>query len=260
METVVLAARPEFESLAEALGARPGMRCAATAPAEAPYLLLDADGLSLGWNPRERLRADLVRGRLAWRLRHGGGRGQAVARAVGLGKGRAAPTVLDATAGLGRDAAVLAALGAEVEAWERHPVVHALLEDALTRAAADVETRSLLGERLALHAGDATTRLRDPAKPCPQVVLLDPMHPARRGSALPRLEMQLFRALVGEDADQTGLLDTALVSGARRVVVKRPVDAPPLASGTGRQPDHAVAGRTTRFDVYLLPAAAGRLE
>jgi 16S rRNA (guanine1516-N2)-methyltransferase len=250
--TAVLAADAAFRARAEQLAQRDGLRFASEPPTEEAWLCVDARGVSLGFEARERLRADLVSGRLAWRLRHGGGRGQAVARAVGLRRGRPAPTVLDATAGLGRDAAVLAALGCTVHAWERHPAVHALLEDALARADVDSETRTLLGGRLTLHEGDAAVPLADAAASAMDVVLLDPMHPPRRGSALPRLEMQLFRALVGEDADQSALFAAALASGARRVVVKRPAEAPPqaLPDGSTPRPTAAVPGRTTRFDLY----------
>src|SRR5690606_40499174 len=77
--------------------------------------------------------ADFEEGALAYRRLHGGGRGQPVARAVGLKPG-IYPKVLDATAGLGRDAFVLAALGCEVVMLERSPIIAALLEDALRRA------------------------------------------------------------------------------------------------------------------------------
>lgn len=64
-------------------------------------------------------------------------RRQPLARAVGLKK--RTPTVLDATAGLGRDAIVLARLGCVVTAVERSPVLAAMLRDALDRAAAQYE-------------------------------------------------------------------------------------------------------------------------
>lgn len=193
------------------------------------------------------LRADFSGGPLGWRLAHGGGRGQAVARAVGMGKGRAAPRVLDATAGLGRDAAVLAALGCEVLALERHPAVCALLEDALARAEADPACRARLGGRLRFRCADAAAELDAGAARGFDVIYLDPMHPGRAKSALVKLEMRLFRELVGPDADAAELLAAALRAGAARVAVKRPALAPPLA-GT---PAGRITGRTTRFDLYL---------
>ncbi len=81
---------------------------------------------------------DFVTGAMAHRRRFGGGRGEAVAKAVGI-KGGYLPDVVDATAGLGRDAFVLAALGCRVRMLERHPVVAALLEDGLQRGYQDAE-------------------------------------------------------------------------------------------------------------------------
>ncbi len=206
------------------------------------------DGLRLAAPDGAQLRADFMRGALGWRLAHGGGRGQAVARAVGLRKGKPPPRVLDATAGLGRDAAVLAALGSEVLALERHPAVHALLADALARASKDETAAALLGGRLSFRCADAVEFMRAGGARGFDCIYLDPMHPARAKSALVKQEMRLFRALVGADADAAELLAAALASGAARVAVKRPAQAPPLASAPA--PAGRIVGRTTRFDLY----------
>lgn len=65
---------------------------------------------------------DFVEGTMAHRRKFGGGRGEAVAKAVGIKKDYL-PDVVDATAGLGRDAFVLASIGCKVRMVERHPVV-----------------------------------------------------------------------------------------------------------------------------------------
>ncbi len=219
---------------------------------EGPLLLIGDDGLRLH-DPGSgaTLRCELVTGRAGYRRRHGGGTGQALARAVGL-RGGARPEVLDATAGLGRDGYELAGLGCRVTLVERIPAVHALLRDALARAArSDPATcariqllcrdaRTLLAE---LAAGDPGAR--------PGVVYLDPMHPPRDKSALVRKEMRLLRGLVGADDDADALLAAALRAARERVVVKRPARAEPLA---GHDPDWRVAGRTTRYDVYRIAA------
>jgi len=207
-----------------------------------------AGGLVLCAPDDARLRADFGGGALGWRLARARGREQPIARAVGFGRGRAAPRVFDATAGLGRDAAVLATLGCEVLAVERHPAIHALLADALARANADPELSERLGGRLRLLCGDARALLREGAATGCDTILLDPMHPERRKSALVKQEMRLFRMLVGADEDAATLLDAALECGAPRVVVKRPAGAPPLAE---RAPQGSIEGRTTRFDLYL---------
>lgn len=189
---------------------------------------------------------DFVGGRMGHRRRFGGGRGQPLARAVGL-KGGAAPHIIDATAGLGRDAFVLASLGAEVTLLERSPVLAALLADGLARAAAEPALAPVV-RRMHLIPMDAATWLRQcPREARPAVIYLDPMYPHRRKSALVKKEMRMLRALVGDDADAPALLAAALDCATRRVVVKRPKGAPPLA---GPAPAAAVASKNTRYDLY----------
>lgn len=187
---------------------------------------------------------------MGFRLRRGGGRGEAVARAVGLKKG-ATPSVLDATAGLGRDAFLLAWLGCEVLAIERHPDIHALLADALQRAEQDPSAAEHLGGRLRLLHADAVAVLETlaagPEEARPEVVYLDPMHPERRSSGTVRKEMRIFRRLVGEDLDAGRLLEAARRVARRRVVVKRPRRGEAL----GPPPSHHLDGRSTRYDIYL---------
>ncbi|WP_445775347.1 class I SAM-dependent methyltransferase, partial [Shewanella sp.] len=64
------------------------------------------------------INVDFVSGAVAHRRKFGGGRGQSIAKAVGLKQG-VTPTVVDGTAGLGRDAFVLASLGCKVIMVER---------------------------------------------------------------------------------------------------------------------------------------------
>jgi 16S rRNA (guanine1516-N2)-methyltransferase len=194
------------------------------------------------------LRVDFLHGSMGYRLRHGGGRRQGVARAVGMKKGSPPPSVLDTTAGLGRDAFLLAWLGCKITAIERNPSVYRLLEDGLQRALADPEICAHLGTQLTLVQADAREYMAQmPERP--QVVYLDPMHPERKKSAQVRKEMRLFRNLLGDDADAAELFASAMQTATRRVVVKRPRRGEALAA----HPDHVVEGRTTRFDVYLIP-------
>jgi 16S rRNA (guanine1516-N2)-methyltransferase len=165
-----------------------------------------------------------------------------------MGKRKPAPRVLDATAGLGRDAAVLAALGCQVLALERHPVIHALLEDALRRLAAAPEAAARFAGSLQLEGADAVDFLTAGRGAGFDCILLDPMHPEREKSALVKQPMRLFRDLVGADADAGRLLAAALGAGVPRIAVKRPARAAPLS---GPPPVAHIAGRTTRFDLYL---------
>jgi 16S rRNA (guanine1516-N2)-methyltransferase len=175
-------------------------------------------------------------------IERGAGRRQPLPRAIGAGR----PTVLDATAGLGGDAALLAILGYEVTAVERSPVVFALLRDGVTRAGRDPRLAAALGGRLRLIRADARVVLGD-AVPAPDVVYIDPMFPPKRkASALAKKGIRAVRAVVGDDADAADLLDAALGRAGRRVVVKRPRHAAPI----GPAPVSTVRGKLVRYDLY----------
>lgn len=169
-------------------------------------------------------------------------RRQPLARALG----RKTRTVVDATAGLGQDAARLAAAGYRVIAIERHAAVAALLRDGLRRAQRDPPLARVLGDRLTVLYGDARAILPG-LHPRPDAVYIDPMFPSkRRASAAARKELRLLRELVGADADARELLEVGLRC-APRVVVKRPDDAAPLAP----EPTVSFPGKLVRYDVYL---------
>jgi 16S rRNA (guanine1516-N2)-methyltransferase len=192
---------------------------------------------------------DFISGAVAHRRKFGGGRGQSIAKAVGLKQG-VTPTVVDGTAGLGRDAFVLASLGCKVIMVERHPVVAALLEDGLRRAYEDSEIGAWMSERMSLFAGsslEALAKITDAV----DVVYLDPMYPHRDKSALVKKEMRVFQSLVGADLDADGLLTPALALATKRVVVKRPDYAEDL---DGIKPSMVIATKKNRFDVYVLSA------
>ncbi|NOX24633.1 MAG: class I SAM-dependent methyltransferase [Deltaproteobacteria bacterium] len=191
--------------------------------------------------------ADFCGPSFKYRIFRGGGRSQALAKAIGL-KHNANPLVFDATAGLGRDGFIMAALGCRVIMCERSPVIHALLEDGLRRAAQDRQLE-IICQRIALYCGPSQEVL---AQICrqqrPEVIYLDPMFPHRRKSALVKKEMRALRIVVGDDQDSSTLLQTALQETGQRVVCKRPAQAPIL---TGRTPDFTINTKKHRFDVYL---------
>lgn len=189
---------------------------------------------------------DFGSGAATYRRKFGGGKGEGIAKAVGLNK-KPDLTVIDATAGLGRDAFVLASLGAQVTMVERNPAVAALLTDGLRRAALDPQLCSWLPSRMGLvhqAAVDALTSL-----PSPDVVYLDPMFPEREKSALVKKEMRAFHDVVGTDPDADALLAPALALAQKRVVVKRPGYAGFLA---GQKPSMSIEGKNNRFDVYVI--------
>lgn len=169
-------------------------------------------------------------------------------KAVGAKNGER-PVILDCTAGLGSDAWLLAAAGCQVTCIERQPFVHALLEDGLRRAHAikpEVCARvRLLPCQPALQAlGNWSESWR------PDTIYIDPMFPGERKTA-EKKAMKVLRLLAGNDQDDDALLTPARLLAKRRVVVKRPTQAPHL---DGVKPGLAFEGKGFRFDVYLNTA------
>lgn len=204
------------------------------------------DGLQLRWLSQPKmtpLRIDFLSGKNAFRAAHASIKDEAIARACGLGKPNH-NSLLDATAGLARDAFILARLGAQVALNERHTVVRALLADALQRLYEqhpDWQTRLYLLPIASL--AEVVTASFD-------VVYLDPMYPSsdRKVKAAVKKDMQMFHQLVGPDADADNLLAPARRIARQRVVVKRPQHAGFLG---GVVPHTQVVSKKHRFDIYF---------
>lgn len=192
------------------------------------------------------LRVDFVSGAVAHRLRFGGGRGQALAKAMGLRAGKT-PMIVDATAGLGRDAFLLASLGAEVVMIERSERMHSLLVQGMAEAVKEGgEFREIVG-RMTLLEGDAKDLLPELSG---EAILIDPMHPPRKNSALVKRELRQVREIVGTDADAVDLVRVALKHARNRVVLKWPAKADPIE---GIQScSHQILGKSTRYDVFMV--------
>jgi len=221
----------------------------------------------------------------------GGRLNQPLFRAIGLRKGsHHRPTVLDATAGFGEDAWLLASKGCSILAIERNVVIATLLRDALRRAA---EPQPTIAERISVLHEDSREVLRallneghlslpaeqpwhSPAEPDqpgepdretgeaddsrdlihwprPEVVYIDPMFPAAR-KAMERKPMRVLRQLAGGDVDSGEMLALALQVAGHRVVAKRPRKAPPLGN---RAPTTSHRGRSLRYDVYATADHTG---
>ena len=162
-------------------------------------------------------------------------------------KGAERPVAVDATAGLGDDSLLLAAAGFEVVMFERNPVIAALLADALKRA---METPELaaVATRMRLVEGDSQIGLPH-LDEAPDVVLLDPMFPAKHGDARAKKKLQLLQRLERPCQDEESLLEAAIAAHPRKVVVKRPIKGPHLAN---RKPSYSLKGKTVRYDVHVI--------
>lgn len=244
--------------MAVAIGLLPGAPALAGGVAVADEPAAQEQGLALVlgpvagrlsiWAPGERaapLCVDFLAGRQGYRLAAERARHERLIKALGRADDAAAARVADLTAGLGRDAALMAAAGFSVTLAERQPVLHALLKDGLARAA-DTE----LAARLRLLAPGDGAAWPGPDSGALHAVYLDPMFPVRDKSAAVKQDLRWLQQLCAypDAAEETALLAHARRLASKKIIVKRPRRAPPLA---GEAPHHQLAGKTVRFDVYL---------
>ena len=248
---------PELDSEAAALAEELALPLLSGEPASdcVALLQLTPQGLELlplGKNAPGSIRVDFGGGGMRHRRRSG--HNEPLGRAVGLGKWDTT-TVVDATAGLGRDAFVLADLGCEVELLERAPAAFALLREGLKRGldGGDPWLRGVCA-RMQLQFTDARSWLAERGPAYCDVIYMDPMFPERKKSARVKKDMWLFQQLLASEPDDAGLLQQALQSARRRVVVKRPAKAAAL---DGLPPDFVIPGKTVRFDVYQRQTVNG---
>ena len=239
----------EAELIARRLGAKATLSFeeASTYPA---HLLLGANGLSLvsgGLSMRgdfTHLTPRLRRDRLGRELLVKASKVKGLAASRDLASPR--PLAVDATAGLGEDSLLLAAAGFDVLMFERNPVIAALLDDALRRAAGSPELADVVA-RMRLCRQDSIEAL-SAMEGDVAVVLLDPMFPARTKSAAVKKKFQLLHLIEQPCSDEEELLDAAVGAKPLKVVVKRPPRGPYLA---GVKPSYSVEGKAVRYDVIV---------
>lgn len=256
---VVVAAGAEDEAAARDCAERFALPLVARVPELSLGLRVGDGMLALQEGGRGRIGpvpVDLVGGALGRQRKEAGFRKQALFRALGGVKSTdgVVTHVMDATAGFGRDAARMIFAGYRVTAVERHPIVAALLQDGLERACRDPDCGDGFRDRFRLVSGDASDvgLALTSAGESIDVIYLDPMFPERKKRAQVKKEMQLLQRLHGArpstpSADEQELLSLARNIATKRVVVKRPPQAPQLAAGVA----HCILGDTVRYDVYL---------
>lgn len=158
------------------------------------------------------------------------------------------PRVCDATAGFGGDAVMALALGCEVVALEKSPLVAKVLRDGINRAARqDLQMKQMFA-RLHLLEGDAIEHLGS-LMPKPDVVYLDPMFDKPKKKAKSPKSMQLLQELLGESPgadEEQRLFQAAWAACTNRVVIKRPLKAKALIPNV----THSFKGQSIRYDVY----------
>ncbi len=192
-----------------------------------------------------KLKIDFVGGASKHRRQFGGGRNQPLARAIGISGD--APSVIDATAGTGSDGWVLASLGCTMIWIERDTEVHRQLAIALSAALDNPDTQEIAARVKLVHADASDYIGALHADDCPEVIYMDPMYPHKSKSAASRGPMQALQKLLGPDTDSERLLKAALSQAKKRVAVKRPKSASPVAD---LKPSGSVLSPNTRYDIY----------
>lgn len=195
------------------------------------------------------IHVDFIEGALAHRQQFGGGRGQAIAKAVGLKQGNT-PSVLDITAGLARDAYILACLGCKITLVEQSPVLYSLIEDGIRRGLTEPASADVLKNFMNLVNADSILYMDHIDKETrPDVIYIDPMYPERKKSALVKKDMQILQHLLGKDENPELLLKAAIKHAGKRVVIKRPIHAEAVGE---IKPSTSISSKKTRYDVYIV--------
>lgn len=188
---------------------------------------------------------DFTQDAFRYRLAHCQGRNELIAKAVGY---QGAPLkIFDTTAGLGKEAFLLASLGCEVTLFERHPRVAEELEIALQQAKQSPELAAIVA-RMTLRKQCAIDFFQTtPTIEKPDVVYCDPMFLPRSKSAAVKKNIRQLQEWVGQDNDADRLVSLARHYARKRVVVK-------CALHTGLlhpHPIHSFKARSHRFDIYV---------
>ncbi len=193
------------------------------------------------------LTCDFLGGAVGHRFKYGNGN-NALAKAIGIKvkKSKTQPVIVDATAGLGRDAFLMASLGFHVIMIERDAVMQQLLLNAMASAVSAGGHIAKVMARMTLLQGDAIQIL--PILK-PEIILIDPMHPERKNSALVKKEMRQIRQMVGVDNDSDQLMQIALSCASKRVIVKWPQKSSSI--NANRPKSHQITGKSIRYDIWV---------
>jgi 16S rRNA (guanine1516-N2)-methyltransferase len=168
-----------------------------------------------------------------------------IAKACGL-KGEGAPSILDISAGLGKDALSLASLGAQVSMVEANPYVYLLLYSGIHTLK---QSSLALSSNISLLACQDAKTVLSQSDRAYEVIYFDPMFPERKKSAKVKKEMQYFHQVVGEDHNQPDEIFTEAVKQARkRLVIKRPKGSDFYAD---QKPNYSLESKVIRYDIYL---------
>ena len=156
------------------------------------------------------------------------------------------PIAVDMTAGLGEDAFLLAGAGCKVIMFEQDEVIASLLEDAIKRGKEIVEIKDVM-DRMTLIKGDSIEGVKS-LDIIPDIVYLDPMFPQRQKSGLIKKKFQIIHELEKPCSNGSDLLNAAISTKAKKIIVKRPQKGENLVD---IKPNYTISGKAIRYDVYI---------
>jgi len=155
-------------------------------------------------------------------------------------------SVVDLTAGWGRDSFILAMHGQHITMIEQNSLIFNSLNFLLNIVKHDRPDEKVYQQLNLIHENSVEfLSTRDTG--FADCLYLDPMFPAHKSSARPGKELQILQLLTSNlNVDE--LFELALAKAKYRVVVKRPIHAKTLSD---KKPDIVYKEKTIRFDVYL---------
>lgn len=166
-----------------------------------------------------------------------------LARALGLSK-NPETTVLDGTAGTGKDAMLMLSYGARIESMERNPFIYLLLKDALKRLS-ESELADQYEPNYTIQFGPCQKLNREQCQG--KVFFYDPMFPALRNKSKSKKEMELFKNLTGGDEDIESVFLWAKEQPFSKIVFKQSVHDKPLG-----KPTASFKGKSVQYHMYQL--------
>ncbi len=160
---------------------------------------------------------------------------------VQLVKDKCIAKIWDLTAGLGKDAFMMASAGYEVTMVEQNPMLATILYYALNNNILPKRNLHLVYANSIDFLGTSTDT--------PDIIYLDPMF-KESATSKAKKEMQLIQMLTNNDnvSDDVELFNTALAIASRRVIIKRDNKQATLVNAP--LPSYTKTGKTIRFDVY----------
>lgn len=154
---------------------------------------------------------------------------------------------IDATAGMGEDSFLIAALGYNVTLYEQNPIIAVLLKDAIRRAKRNPIIKDI-ASRMTVINGDSV-ELMPKSMDTIDLIYLDPMFPKRQKSGLINKKLQLIQKLEPPCTAEEELFDAAIKANPKKIVVKRPLKSPCLDN---RAPNYMLKGKAIRYDCYVV--------